>query len=332
MREDIDRADQVGVVVIGRNERARVVDCLKSVPLDRRKVIYVDSGSTDDSVTLINQLGFTVVRLDPVRQFTAGRARNEGFLALKSLNSQIRFVHFIDGDCQFVRGWIAQAVNFLQDRPDIAVVCGRRREQNPDDSVYNQLCDVEWDTPVGEAIACGGDSLVRVEAFEAVGGFRDALIAGEEPDLCARLSARGWRIWRLKADMTIHDVAMRHFRQWWARSVRSGYGFMEVCLLHRRSKAPPFKRNIRSAVFWAGILPIVLLGGTILNPAVALGGLAYPLQICRIAVKMDPRVWRSWAYALFVIIAKIAELQGIAKFWWLRWRGRAARLIEYKAS
>ena len=70
---------------------------------------------------------------------------------------------------------------------DVAVVCGRRRERHPSASIYNRLCDIEWDTPVGQTSACGGDSLVRAEAFEAVGGFRAQLMAGEEPE--ALLSA-----------------------------------------------------------------------------------------------------------------------------------------------
>ena len=78
------------------------------------------------------------------------------------------------------------------------MVCGRRRERHPEKSVYNALCDLEWDTPIGEAAACGGNSLVRADAFEAVGGFDARLIAGEEPELCARLRQAGWKIWRLR--------------------------------------------------------------------------------------------------------------------------------------
>ena len=37
---------------------------------------------------------------------------------------------------------------------------------------------------------------MRVEAFEAVGGYRAQLIAGEEPELCVRLREIGWKIWR----------------------------------------------------------------------------------------------------------------------------------------
>ena len=55
--------------------------------------------------------------------------------------------------------------------PDVAVVCGRRRERHPETSVYNRLADLEWDTPVGEAESCGGDAMMRVDAFRQVGGF-----------------------------------------------------------------------------------------------------------------------------------------------------------------
>ena len=73
---------------------------------------------------------------------------------------------------------------------------------------------------------------MRASAFEAVGGFRDDLIAGEEPELCVRLRAAGWRIWRLDAEMALHDAAMTGFHQWWRRTLRSGYAFAQGADLH----------------------------------------------------------------------------------------------------
>ena len=67
------------------------------------------------------------------------------------------------------------------------MVCGRRRERFPDRSIYNRLCDIEWDTPIGRANACGGDAMIRADAFAQVDGYRADLIAGEEPELCLRL-------------------------------------------------------------------------------------------------------------------------------------------------
>jgi len=58
----------------------------------------------------------------------------------------------------------------------------------PGESPYNLLCDIEWqDYPLGETRACGGDAVARVDAIQAVEGYRDDLICGEEPEMCVRL-------------------------------------------------------------------------------------------------------------------------------------------------
>jgi GT2 family glycosyltransferase len=323
-------ADDVGIVVIGRNEGERLIGCLASI--DPRKVItvYVDSGSTDDSVTAAERLGALVVRLDMTQPFTAARARNEGFTALKMLRPELRFVQFVDGDCELDPGWLTTALAFIAERKDIAVVCGRRRERFPNASVYNWLCDLEWDTPAGEAKACGGDSLVRTAAFEAVDGFRSRLIAGEEPEFCLRLRQMDWNIWRLDVEMTRHDAAITRFGQWWRRAVRSGYAYAEVYQLHASSPTAIWKWELMRPVFWGGLMPLVILIGVFATPVAFAASLVYPLQICRIALRHGATRPRSWAYALFMTLAKFAEFQGVLKYLWCRWRGNTTELIEYK--
>lgn len=322
--------EDIGVVVIGRNEGQRLIDCLVTVLSKQCDVIYVDSGSTDGSEAAARGMGVTVVELDPNRPFTAARARNEGFVALKALKPNIRFVQFIDGDCSLVAGWLENARWFIAPNADVAIVCGRRRERHPRASVYNQICDIEWDTPIGETSACGGDALVRAEAFEAVDGFRDQLIAGEEPELCLRLREKGWHIWRLDAEMTQHDAAMKRFRQWWARTVRSGYGMTEVALLHWHSPLVIWKKELARAVFWSFVLPAALCLSAIIHPVVLIALLIYPFQVCRVAIRRGSTSLKFWSYALFLTVGKFAELQGILKFLWDRYRRNTIRLIEYK--
>jgi glycosyltransferase involved in cell wall biosynthesis len=322
--------DGIGVVTIGRNEGERLIACLVSVKSQASHIVYVDSGSTDGSATAAERLGASVVRLDLTRPFTAARARNEGFANLKARKPGIRFVQFIDGDCVLVQGWLDTAVAFMEQRKDIAVVCGRRREQHPTASIYNQLCDFEWDTPIGETLASGGDALVRVDAFEAVGGYQPQLIAGEEPELCVRLRELGWKIWRIDADMTRHDAAMKRFGQWWVRTVRGGYAFAEVSRLHRTSPFGIWKRETARTVFWGGLLPVTIGLGALIHPAALAGALAYFLQICRVAFARGPRYFQSWTCALFTMLAKFAEFQGIMKYCWAQWYHRTGTLIEYK--
>ncbi|HMC94328.1 MAG TPA: glycosyltransferase, partial [Polyangia bacterium] len=211
--------------MIGRNEGERLRLCLRSLgcaPVSGGEgaatdapalagpappCVYVDSGSTDGSVVLARGLGAHVVELDLGTPFTAARARNAGFRRLLEVAPGIAFVQFVDGDCEVVPGWLPRAARRLEERPELAVVCGRRRERFVGASLYNRLCDIEWDTPVGDARACGGDALIRRVALEGVGGYDPRLIAGEEPELCVRLRAAGFKVERLDADMTLHDAA-----------------------------------------------------------------------------------------------------------------------------
>jgi GT2 family glycosyltransferase len=320
----------IGVVAIGRNEGKRLIDCLTSVRSITANVVYVDSGSTDGSVFAAERIGAHVVRLDLTQPFTAARARNEGFTALHTLWPNVRFIQFIDGDCILAELWIDKALGFIKQRADVAIVCGRRRERDPNASIYNRLIDDEWNTPIGEAAACGGDALVRVESFERVGGFRPWVMAGEEPELCLRLRENGWKIWRINEEMTQHDADMHSFAQWWIRSVRSGYGFAEVSRLHHASPHGIWRREIARAVFWAGLFPLALFASSLTYPFMLWLLLVYPLNVVRLGIRGGFTSSESWWHATFSFPAKFAQLQGILKYYWRSWRQQTPQLIEYK--
>ena len=324
-------ASGIGVVVIGRNEGQRLERCLRSLLQGADKVMYVDSGSSDGSQHLARSLGVEVLALHMGAPFTAARARNEGFFTLQRQLPSMQLVQFVDGDCEVDGGWLGAAQAFLDDHPDVAVVCGRRRERFPQRSVYNLLCELEWDTPIGEAKACGGDALMRVDAFVAVGGFRPELIAGEEPELCVRLRAKGWKVWRLDAEMTLHDAAMTRFSQWWRRSLRAGHAYAEGAYLHGRPPERHWLRESRRAWLWGLGIPVVVVLACLL-----LGGwgllllLVYPLQAARLARRGGRSVRENWLQAVFLVLGKFPEMLGQLKF--LRHRIAAGKptLIEYK--
>jgi GT2 family glycosyltransferase len=320
-----------GVVVIGRNEGERLRKCLISVVQQAAVVIYVDSGSADNSVSATKNSGVEIVELDPSSPFTAARARNEGFRRLRELHPNLTYVQFVDGDCELCMGWLASAAKFLRDHEDVAVVSGRLREKYPAHSIYNTLCDIEWDTPpVGEVKACGGIAMIRVDAFERVQGFRIDLIAGEEPELCVRLRTLGWRIWRLGEEMALHDSAMSRFGQWWKRMRRSGYAFAQGAALHG---APPERHGVResrSAWFWGLGIPLIALVSIVLIGPLGLVTFAvYPLQVVRLALRGARSKRENWWHALFLVIGKFPELLGQLQFFTRR-PGRQSRLIEHK--
>jgi len=240
---------RLGVVVIGRNEGERLRRCFGSLGPQAEAAVYVDSGSTDESVALARSFGIDVVALDPSQHFTAARARNAGFDRLIKRGLGVSLVQFVDGDCEIAVGWLDRAVEELKRQEDLAIVRGRRRERFPTASLYNRLCDHEWDTPAGEAEWCGGDFMIRVAAFVEVDGFAPSFIAGEEPEMCIRLRAHGWRILCVDAEMTLHDAAMLRFSQWWRRSMRAGHAFTETAWTHGRRSG------------WYGIRPVLSLSG-----------------------------------------------------------------------
>ena len=324
--------DGVGVVAIGRNEGARLIACLRSALRDCRDVVYVDSGSSDGSAEAARALGAEVVELDLAIPFTAARARNAGFRALLARAPELDFVQFVDGDCELREGWIAAAAEALRARPDLAVVCGRRRERFPQASLWNRLCDLEWDTPAGPALHCGGDSLMRVEAVSAVGGWRDGLIAGEEPELCVRLRAAGWGVERLDLEMTWHDAAMTRFSQWWRRSVRAGHAYAEGAWLHGRAPERHWVRETIRALAWGALLPAAaVLGALLWSPWALALLLAWPAQAARLALREDGGR-EAWIRGVLSVLGKLAEARGALGFVAGRRQGRRARLIEYKTA
>ena len=327
----IGSASRTGVVVIGRNEGERLRRCLRSVLAKASQVVYVDSGSTDGSVPMARDLGCQVVELDLQLPFTAARARNLGFERLHELMPDLQYVQFVDGDCEVVEGWLDTAACFLDGHPEVAVVCGRRREMHPDSSIYNLLCDIEWNTPVGETKSCGGDALMRAQAFAAAKGYRASLIAGEEPELCLRLRGSGWRIWRLNSEMTLHDAAMTRFHQWWKRAMRAGYACAEGAALHGASPERHRIRETRSIWFWGLGVPALSAASSLVAGPVGLGWLAlYPPQVVRLAFQGSGSARENWWRALFLVLGKFPEVLGQLKFTRDRLFAVRSRLIEYK--
>jgi GT2 family glycosyltransferase len=326
------RLDDVAVVAIGRNEGERLRRCLESVVGRVALVVYVDSGSTDGSVALSQRLGCELVALDMAQPFTAARARNAGARRALALRPDLSFIQFVDGDCEVDPSWLPTAHAFLESEPGVAAAFGRRRERHPEVSVFNRLCDIEWNVPPGTVRYCGGDVMMRADALQRVGGYRDDLIAGEEPELCIRLRGAGWTIRCLDAPMTLHDAAITRLSQWWMRTMRTGYAFAEGSHLFG---APPEKHWVRESQrsqAWGLVLPLVIIVGSLaVSPWFSSLALLYPLQILRLFLRRPgptgaDRGWR----AIFMTLGYFPEAVGHLRYWRSRLTARRQALIEYK--
>ena len=330
----------LGVVVIGRNEGERLVRCLSSIRAVPNRV-YVDSGSSDGSVALARTEGLSVIELSEPPNFTAARARNAGIASILSNDPATEFVQVVDGDCEVQADWLAAALATLRAEPGLALVFGRRRERHPERSIYNALCDQEWNVPVGEAAGVGGDALFRVAALRQVHFYNAAMIAGEDTELAMRLRKSGWRLRRIDAEMTLHDADITRFGQWWRRIRRSGHAYAEMAYLHPDAREPNWPRTVRSILCWGGLMPTALLSAAVLALsvdrrwwlAVVLLLLPCPVNMLRIAHRYrlrgsSARVAR--ATGVLLMVGKLPQFLGLLGYYRDRLLGRASQLIEYK--
>ncbi|WP_425039926.1 glycosyltransferase [Primorskyibacter sp. S187A] len=319
------------LVLIGRNEGARLERCLASAQGLARRLVYVDSGSTDASVEKAEQAGAEVVHLDPSQPFTAARARHAGFLHLEKSGGAAEIVQFIDGDCEIVEGWIPAGVKALEADPALGLVTGWRSEMMPEASLYNALCHVEWRRPAGEIMACGGDMMVRAEAYRNAGGFNAQVIAAEDDELCCRLRKTGHTLKRLPLEMTRHDAAMRRFGQWWQRAVRTGHGFEQVNDLH----PDYFKRERMRMWVYGGLLPLLALTGFLTSWWLVLGVAAvYAASYVRTVQGLQAHENLAPAdarrHAGLLTLSKLPNILGALRYRGRKWFGRDMSIIEYK--
>jgi GT2 family glycosyltransferase len=326
----------LAAVVIGRNEGERLAPSLVSVRAAGLPVVYVDSGSSDGSPARAERSGIPVVELDPMRPFSAARARNEGLSEAERRWPNIEFVMFLDGDCVLDDKFPSAALETFERHSECAVVTGHLSERSPDASVYNRLCAIEWRSPAGRIDnmnALGGIMMVRISAFRAVGGFDEQAIAGEEPDLGVRLTLAGHSIIKIDRAMATHDAQILTFGQWWTRAVRAGHALAHRFARHGRTPLRDGRRELVSALFWGLALPaaILLLSWPTRGASLVLllGYAVLCWRVYRHYRRSGLEVSDALLSARFILYAKFAHVIGILRFVRNRLRG-SFHIIEHK--
>jgi glycosyltransferase involved in cell wall biosynthesis len=324
----------ISIVIIGRNEGDRLASCLQSVDSIRAEaeLIYVDSASADRSSQVASDFGAQVIVLHGGIQ-TAARARNAGWQ-----RALAPYVLFLDGDTILNQGFPAAALKVLESEPSIAAVWGHRRELYPEHSLYNRVLDLDWIYPAGTTDYCGGDVVMRRSAIAEIEGYDPSLIAGEEPELCRRLRARGYRIMHIDFPMTRHDLNMMRFSQYWRRAERAGHAYAEISDRFRGSADPMWlqesNRNLLSGVFWIGWLPVALMLGALKSlwiiPWLSLLPLLSARSAWKARYKASGKTMLLLLYGLHSHLQQIPILIGQLKYFLGRHAGEQRKQIEYK--
>ena len=175
---------------------------------------------------------------------------------------------------------------------------------------------------------------MRLTAFQSVGGFDATLIAGEEPELCHRLRRNDWRIYRLDADMTVHDADMKRFSQWWRRCARTGYVSAEGAHRLGREKEHYAVRPFLSTWFWGLLLPITAFGAAWptrgLSLMLLVGYFILASRIHRGIRHKGASAADSALYAFFCVLSKFPAMEGQIRYISRVVRRQQGSLIEYK--
>lgn len=330
------RVKQLSVVIIGRNEGERLTHCIQSVQANLSldfEIIYVDSNSSDNSVVRAKTLGATVLLVHPERP-AAAIGRNAGWRVATA-----PYVLFLDGDTLLQPEFVPAAMQILEKNPQVAIVWGHRRERFPEKSLYQRVLDLDWIYPPGISDFCGGDALMRREVLQQVGGYDENLIAGEEPEMCQRIRNCNYQIFHLDTPMTVHDLAITRWSQYWRRAVRAGHAYAEVSQRLKNSTFPLWRAEARKSLIHATILFILLCSG--LGLAIYLKSVLPFLAVIGIFLLLSVRTawkvrWKSKHWLTLILYGIHSQFQhipiafGQLGYYYLRWRGKRRGLIEYK--
>ena len=327
----------LSAVVIGRNEGARLAKCLDSIAKVRsvvvREIIYVDSASTDGSAELAFEYGAIVIVVRPERP-TAALARNAGWR-----QAQSDLVLFLDGDTVLHEDFPQAACDALSRDPSIAAVWGHRREIHPEASIFNRVLDLDWVYKPGLTQFCGGDVLMHRKALLETGGFDEALIAGEEPELCRRIRANGYTILHIDHPMTAHDLQITHWSQYWRRAIRAGHAYAEVSERYRSTNDPSWASERRANLIRGSLWPFSQFIAILLS--IPFGFLPPALWLTMLLLASIRSAWKArwkggsfWTLFLYGIhshLQHVPILLGQLQYELNKKQGRTRKLIEYKA-
>jgi cellulose synthase/poly-beta-1,6-N-acetylglucosamine synthase-like glycosyltransferase len=296
------------------------------------EILYVDSGSTDASMSVAEAFGAKAIALHSPRP-TAAQGRNAGWRV-----AQGNIVLFLDGDTLLHPRFVAESLAAFDD-PTIAVVWGHRRETLATPSLYNRVLDLDWIYPPGFTEFCGGDALFRRATLEATGGYDETLIAGEEPELCRRITALGGRILHVDRPMTGHNLGITRGSAYWRRATRAGHAFAEVSARFARTAHPFWLAESRRNMVRALVLLALPTFGLLLSFGLR-SVLPFAVVVVCLAALAARTAWKArWksndrvALALYGIHSHVQQIPifaGQVKFWTNRRTGRRAGLVEYK--
>lgn len=237
---------------------ARCLDCAVGSDYANKEVIFVDNGSTDDSVNLVRaRYGGKIkyVCLPRNRGYSGGM--NAG---AKSVSPNTKYVFFTNNDLVFPPEAVRGMVEFMEANPDVAVATCVEYGRNGRFNQAGIYLDVrlvhhkptELSRPI-YVTAAENFLVVRKEAFDKLGGFDDNFFqVYDDQDLCLRAWLSGYRVacnTKFKT-LHLHTLPDKKTPQRLYILIRNRYLVM-LKLYGLRTLIPYFPLRVANDVYWS---------------------------------------------------------------------------------
>lgn len=165
------------------------------------------------------------------------------------------------------------------------------------------------------------------------------LIAGEEPEMCQRLRICGYTILHIDQAMTLHDLAIDSFSQYWQRTERGGHALAEISTMFRDTVIPLWQHESRKNLFHASVLVGLFGIGLVMSLFLKAWG-PLLLSVGLFALLSVRSAWKArWKstdkltllfYGFHSQFQHIPATFGQLSYFYHHWWGKRRRLIEYK--
>ena len=292
----VGQGSKVLVLIPALNEEAHIELCLRSIlkhdELARTATVCVaDGGSTDTTREIVTKLSaeFPNIQLldNPKRLQSA--AMN---LALDPVWSDREILVRCDCHAVYPAGYVSRLVAVL-DAKDAASVVVPLDSEPASPAAF--AISVAWvsNTPYGTGgsahragrisgyVDHGHHAAFRLDAFRAVGGYDETMVANEDAELDQRITGNGGRIW-LDCDNRVTYFPRDKPHRLWQQYFRYGYGRATTCLRHGQR---PKLRQLAPVLIVLALL-IGLLGAIIGQPWLLLPSVIYLLGLMFVSVRV----------------------------------------------
>ena len=114
--------DNVTFVVIGKNEALNLPKCFGSILKVTDNIIFVDSDSDDNSVSIAKEYNIKKVLRVKTNYGTPALSRSIGAKEVET-----EFIQFLDGDMELENDWVQFGIQYIQKNKHIAAVHGFKK-------------------------------------------------------------------------------------------------------------------------------------------------------------------------------------------------------------